>query len=130
MLHSITVNDPAIVPISLRDAKPQLVQYNDVSQGIPVSGGKDAGIVLLQRITKDTTSRLLQETKKALEHNDLLLAHSTLERANALHADPVMARQLNEQLTAKEHAIPPTQRNNVLRLQPIGPPARGRGKDN
>ncbi|MHB9133095.1 MAG: Stp1/IreP family PP2C-type Ser/Thr phosphatase [Armatimonadota bacterium] len=101
MLKPATVVDkeqPMPPGVKLEEARPNLVEYQDVMQGIPMPGGKDAGIAFLLKIANDTASRLLADAKEGLEKGDLVQAQESLKRAKMLRADPNMVQQLEAQL--------------------------------
>lgn len=85
------------VPLTFEDAKPYLREYGDLRDGVKVEG-KDAGVMFLQKLVSETTSGLLDQTKTAAEHGDIVAAANALSRARALGADQAVANQLELQI--------------------------------
>ncbi|HEY3415406.1 MAG TPA: Stp1/IreP family PP2C-type Ser/Thr phosphatase [Armatimonadota bacterium] len=94
--------DPDYVPVTLEEARSQLVQSGDIQQGIEISGGKDAGVVFLTDLTKATASTLLEEAKTAVDHGDLPRARTILQRVKVLHGDTAMIGQLDRAIAQAE----------------------------
>lgn len=94
--------------LSVTDIRPFLQKYGDIERGIPVDGGRDAGISLLKDFAKQAVAYQLNQADTAIEHGDLDAARIMLRRARALDADPIIVEQLETKIRLGEKKKPNT----------------------
>ena len=112
MLHKQRVPIHGQVTITFNEARPYLTDFSNVSRGINMTEGKDAGVAFLHDLVKKTMLGLLDQTKTAADKGDVNTASTLLERARALGAPAEEVNQLELQIKkAVQKQTVPKQQN-------------------
>jgi len=99
---------PDIPAISITEARPYLSQYAEKYDKKTGINGlyRESGITLMNEIVSNTASGLLQQASIHVKQHDIAGARRELQRAKELHGDPVMIKQLEDQIALIKPSAP------------------------